>query len=542
MTDSSLLIRRWEQLAAERSSFESAWQDIADHLLGRRDFLASRAPGARRDARLYDGTSMQAADTLAASLHGLVTNPSTRWFALRFAEPALAEDDAARRWLAAAEERLYDAFASPSAGHAQACHEFYLDLAAFGTAGMFLGDSPGRGLVFSARALGELAIAEDAAGRVDTVFRRFALTARQARQEWGEGAGEKVARAIDAGRAEEKFEFLHAVHPRAEREAGRRDGAHMEFASRYVSLADRSIVAEGGFHEMPYLVARWSKDAGEIYGRGPGWNALADQKMLHAMSKTVIKAAQKAVDPPLLVADDGVVLPVRTVPGGLNFGRMDGRGEFIKPLSVPARLDIGFEMMEQRRQAVRAAFHADVLQVMRDPRMTAAQVYEIAGEMMRVMGPVLGRLQAEFLGPMIARGFALLARQGALPPAPQAAMGARMKVEYVSPLAKAQKASQAQAVLRTYEPALRLAAAAPAVLDNLDHDEALRTLAEANGAPPKMLKDRNQVARDRRRRDEAAAREAMKGEAREAIANGIMLAEGAGKALPALAKLGVTPV
>ncbi len=536
MTDSSTLIRRWEQLAAERVSFESTWQDIADHLLGRRDVLGTRitaagAGGARRDARLYDGTAMQAADTLAASLHGLVTNPSMRWFTLRLEDASLDEDDGARRWLAAAEDRLYDAFAAPTAGHAQACHEFYLDLGAFGTAGMFLGDAPGKGLVFSARALGELAIAEDAAGRVDTVFRRFALTARQARQEWGEQAGEKVLRALDAGRAEEKFEFLHAVYPRGEREEARRDGAHMAFASCYVSLADRSSVAEGGFHEMPYLVARWSKDAGETYGRGPGWNALADQKMLHAMSKTAIKAAQKAVDPPLLVADDGVVLPVRTVPGGLNFGRMDGRGPFIQPLSVPARLDIGFEMMEQRRQAVRAAFHADVLQVMRDPRMTAAQVYEIAGEMMRVMGPVLGRLQAEFLGPMIARGFALLARQGSLPPAPPQLTGARLKVEYVSPLARAQKAGQAQAVMRTYEPALRLAQAAPEILDNLDHDEALRVLAEANGAPPKILKDRRQVASARKQRAEEARQAAMKSDL-------MMMAEGAGKALPALATLG----
>lgn len=61
MTDPSTLLRRWEQLAAERVSFEATWQDIADHLLGRRDILAARvtgAGGARRDARLYDGTSM----------------------------------------------------------------------------------------------------------------------------------------------------------------------------------------------------------------------------------------------------------------------------------------------------------------------------------------------------------------------------------------------------------------------------------------------------------------------------------------------------
>jgi hypothetical protein len=305
----------------------------------------------------------------------------------------------------------------------------------------------------------------------------------------------------------------------------------MAYASCIVSLTDRALISESGYAELPYMIARWSKDAGETYGRGPGWNALADTKMLHAMSKTVIKAAQKVVDPPLLVADDGVVMPVRTVPGGLNFGRMDGRGDFIKPLVTGARLDIGIEMMEQRRQAVRGAFYADVLQVMRDPRMTAAQVYEISAELMRVMGPVLGRLQSEFLGPMIARTFAILLRQGGLPPAPAAVAGARISIEYVSPFARAQKAGQAQAVLRTYEPALRLAQAEPALMDNLDHDEALRTLADANGLPLKVLRPREAVNDMRRARAASAHDQAMRADA-------MLLAEGAGKAAPALAALG----
>ncbi|MFN0043576.1 MAG: portal protein [Alphaproteobacteria bacterium] len=530
MNDPILLIRRWEQLAAERSGFEATWQDIADSLLGRRDFLSRRGSGERRDVRIYDGTAMQAADILAASLHGMLTNPSTRWFALKIAEGALAEDESVKRWLEDVEAALYAVFAAPGAGHAQACHEFYLDLGAFGTAGLHVADAPGRGVSFSARALGELYAAEDASGRIDTVFRKYTLTARQAEIEWGAKAGEKILKAIESGRAEDRFEFIHATLPRWTHDSRRRDGRAMAFASCTISLVDRALVAESGYAELPYMIARWSKDAGEIYGRGPGWNALADTKMLHVMSKTVIKAAQKVVDPPLLVADDGVVMPVRTVPGGLNFGRMDGRGDFIKPLQTGARLDVGIEMMEQRRQAVRAAFYADTLQMMRDPRMTAAQVYEISAEMMRIMGPVLGRLQAEFLGPMIARTFAILSRQGALPPAPPVMSGAGLRVEYVSPLARAQKAGQAQAVLRTYEPALRLAGADPAILDNFDNDEALRVLADANGLPLKVLRPREEVEYLRRARAEEQQRAAFASDA-------LMAAEGAGKVLPALTSL-----
>lgn len=526
MTDAAKIVRRWERLASDRTQWESNWQDIADNLLGRRDFLTSRTAGSRRDLRIFDGTAMQAADLLAASLHGMMTNPSTRWFSLAIDDDRVARDEEVTLWLETVEDSMLRVFGDSESEHPQACHEFYLDLGTFATAGMFVGDAPGRGVLFSTRALGELYIAENAAGRVDTVFRKFKMTARQAKQEFGE-AGPKIEAAIAADKQEEPFEFVHAVYPREEYDGSKRDSKNMPFASCYVSLADKKIVSEGGFHEMPYLVARWSKDAGETYGRGPGWNALADTNMLNAMSKTVIKAAQKVVDPPLLVADDGVVLPVRTVPGGLNFGRMDARGPFIQPLQTNARLDIGLEMMEQRRQAIRSAFYADVLQVMRDPRMTAAQVYQIANELMRTMGPVLGRLQSEFLGPMIDRVFAIMWRQGQIPDPPLQAQGHPVRVEYISPMAKAQKASVAQAVLRTYEPAIQLAAIDPSVMDNLDNDEAIHILAEANGAPMKMLRDKK--ARDRIREDRAEKQQAMEN---MQVASGI--AEGASKVLPAI--------
>ena len=53
-------------------------------------------------------------------------------------------------------------------------------------------------------------------------------------------------------------------------------------------------------------------------------------KMLNKMSEVTIRAAQKQVDPPLLVPDDGFMLPIRTVPGGLNFYR-SGTRDRIEP-------------------------------------------------------------------------------------------------------------------------------------------------------------------------------------------------------------------
>ena len=112
----------------------------------------------------------------------------------------------------------------------------------------------------------------------------------------------------------------------------KRTRQNMPIASVYVLCKDEIILEESGYEEMPVLAPRWSKASGEVYGRGPGMATLPDVKMLQQMSKTIIKAAQKVVDPPLQLEDDSVILPVRTIPGGLNYRRAGS--EPITPLSI----------------------------------------------------------------------------------------------------------------------------------------------------------------------------------------------------------------
>lgn len=483
------LLRRWEDVAARRQTFQSVWQEIADNLLGRRDFSSAATPGRKRMSRIYDTTGLQAADLLAAALHSFLTNPALRWFTLRAEDPELAADEDVTAWLSAVEDALYAAFNAPDANFAPNIHEVYLDQVAFGTAALYIGDRPGRGVLFSARPLGEIHVAENAEGRVDTVFRKFAFTARQAHQVWGDAAGRAVGEALAANKGERSFDFLHCVIPSKDARAG------FAFSSVYVGLADKAVVATGGYHEMPYMVPRWSKDAGEVYGRAPGWNALPDQKMLNEMSKTTLKAAQKAVDPPLLVADDGVVMPLRTHPGGINVVRAGAlAADPLRPLPVAPRIDIGLEMMEQRRDAIRGAFHYNLLQLFQDPRMTATQVLQLVQEMQRLMGPMLGRQQSELLEPMIERVYGIALRAGALPPLPDGLDGVTIRIDHISPIARAQKAGDAQAILRTLEAAQAMAALDPQVTDLIDADAGMRLIAEANGVPAKALRGPERLA------------------------------------------------
>jgi len=250
---------------------------------------------------------------------------------------------------------------------------------------------------------------------------------------------------------------------------------------------------------------------------------LPDTKMLNKMSETTIRAAQKQIDPPLMVPDDGFMLPVRTTPGALNFYR-SGTRDRLEPLQIGANNPLGLNMEEQRRNAIRQAFYVDQLLMSNGPAMTATEVLQRNEEKMRLLGPVLGRLQAELLQPLISRSFALLLRSGLLPPAPEELQGQDIDIEYVSPLAKAQKMTDLQSMLRGFEVLLQMQQIAP-VMDYLDDDKLVQYLVETTGIPARVIRSDTEVDDLRRRRAEAEAQQAQQQQE-------MMLAEQAQKAAP----------
>ena len=269
----------------------------------------------------------------------------------------------------------------------------------------------------------------------------------------------------------------------------------MEFESVYLEYKNGNELSVGGFVEFPFVVPRYLKASHEIYGRSPAMTALPDVKMLNEMSKTTIKAAQKQVDPPLLVPDDGFLLPVRTVPGGLNFYR-SGTRDRIEPLNIGANNPLGLNMEQQRRDSIRAVFYVNQLMMQQGPQMTATEVIQRNEEKMRLLGPVLGRLQSELLKPMIDRCFAILLRNNQFAQAPDFLSGQDIEIEYVSPLAKAQKGTELSSITRAIEILGSLANVAP-VFDYINFDALVKHVADLVGVPQKVLKLQSQVNAER---------------------------------------------
>ena len=178
------LDRRYKTLQTQRSNWESHWQQLADYMLPRKaDITKKRQQGDKRTELLFDGTAIHAVELLSSSLHGMLTSPSTPWFSMRYRNPVLQQDDAANEWLEVCIDQMYQAF--HRSNFQQEIHELYYDLVVFGTAAFYVESAP-EGLRFSSRHIAEICISEDAEGRVDTVYRKFKLTARSIAMQFGE--------------------------------------------------------------------------------------------------------------------------------------------------------------------------------------------------------------------------------------------------------------------------------------------------------------------------------------------------------------------
>lgn len=497
-------LARLESLEGDRRNWEYHWQEIAEVMFPKRsDFVTSTVRGERKNTKVVDSTGVIANELLASGLHGMLTNPASKWFKLTLDNTAFMQDKGVLEWLEEAERRIYMALNSPKASFASHMHELYLDVGAFGTAVMFIGEDEDDGeLMFSTKHLKECFLAEDKNGFIDTIYRRFEYTARQIVQRWGEeNAGKDVMKCYNEGKYDELFDVIHCVQPRKDRDPSRIDRENMPVASVYLLKKGEHILEEGGFEEMPYVAVRWSKVPGEIFGRGPGVSALPDIKMLQEMAKTVLKAAQKIVDPPLLVPDDGALNPVRTVPGGLNFRRAGS--DPIVPLQTGGNIPIGFEMLEDVRNRIRSAFYIDQLQLQQGPQMTATEVLQRTEEKLRLMGPVLGRMQSELLGPLVERVFNLMLRAGKLPPAPEILNGAEYSVEYVSPLARAQKQMDANGLLRVFEIGSPIIQMQPESAMVVNGEDTIRWLGDLFGVPTSLFKSEEEVATMKQQQQEA---------------------------------------
>jgi hypothetical protein len=506
------LVREFAQVETTRGIWEGHWEAVSQVVLPyySTSFYSrgNTVPGTQRGQEMFDVTANAALWKYSAAMESMLTPAGSRWHRTRPIDPVLRKNRAAMNWYEEVTDALFHYRYSPHSGFQANMHDCYVGQGAFGTSCMFTDafsdpTMPGsKGLRYRHIPLGEVFFAANHQGQVDKVYRRFKMTLRQIAQKWGK---EKLPDSL-VGKLENfpetEVSVLHIVKPNAEYEVGHLGKKGKRFSSHYILRDQRALLEEGGYRCMPYAVARCMTAPGEVYGRSPAMNVLPAIRVLNEEKKVMLKAAHRAVDPPLLVHDDGVMNGVSLRPGA------DGRA-LVHPL-ITGDPRVGKEAMDDERAAINDAFFVTLFQILvQTPEMTATEVLERAREKGALLSPTMGRYQSEGLGPMIEREFDLLMNQGLIPHPPRIVIeaGAEYKIEYDAPLNRAMRAEEAAGGMRTFQYAVEMAAQMqdPSILDQFDTDVMLPELADINAMPSRWLRDPDAVAARRQQRAQEQA-------------------------------------
>lgn len=514
--DVTSLLAHQAQLESNRSNYDSWWNEIGYRVLpADAVFTTEDTPGVKRTERMFDSSAATALERFSAVMDDISTPRTQRYHGLLPYDDELKDDQESKVFLERLNKQLFSMRYRPRANFPSQKHQCYMSLGAFGNFTLFIEEEVGFGPRYQHIHTRESYWAEDRFGRIDVHIRKFKWEARKAVQMWGNKCPQKIREAAEKTPFT-KFTFYHCVRPNDDRKASRADYRGMPWASYYFTAdPEKTMLDVGGFTSWPFAIGRYMLGPGEVYARGPAMVAWPAILTLNEEKKTVLRAGQKDVDPPVLLSEDGVLEPFNMRSSALNYGLVSDDG---KPLALPfksgANVPLGLELMTLERQAIEDSFLVTIFKVLvENPQMTATQVLEIAQQKAVLLAPVMGRQHSEDLGPMIAREIDLLARDSRFAwiqdemPDQLRERDEQYKIEYSSPLARAMRAQDGVAILRTAEAAETMIGLDKNAAYVYDWPGMFRELGEINGVPARLTRDDKAVKAiiDQARQAEAAS-------------------------------------
>lgn len=534
------------QLERERASWMPQWRDLADFILPHREmFLVSESKrGDRRNLKIVDNTATWAADVLTAGLMSGFTNPAKRWFGLSTQDPDLAKVHAVRLWLDDVNERMFGVFGRSNLYDSLPL--VYADLGVFATAAILVEEDFESVLQTHVFPIGSYYLANGDRDRVRVFFREFRLTARQIVEKFGHfgpdaqvadwsNISKEVREAYENGQTEQAFDLCHVIEPNPEYDPRRQDAAHKRYRSAYYEKGRSTAAAKtygveddvflrvSGYDYFPVLAPRWKVRSGDSYGTfSPGMNALGDVKQLQHGEKKSAQALDKIIDPPLKGPPEARGTVISMLAGGVTLlSEREGQ----KGLSPLHEVNPGVAAWEEKQAQIRSrierAFHVPLflaIQSLEKSGITAREIEARVTEGMVQIGPVFQRVIGDLLDPLIDLTFDFMAKQGLIPEPPEELAGQPLKIEYVSPMAVAQKAVSRNSILDFATFVGEIAGFQPEILDKVDLDRTVDVYGGITNVPPAILRSADDVAAIRQARARAQAAQQQAALAREGAA------------------------
>lgn len=535
------IVQRFDKLDREAALHKDQWERMAPYLAPSRvGILGGFSDGAKLQRQVYDSTMLMAAELMSMFIAGHVINPSQQWLDYTVDDLVASKDDEAKEWFEEVRDITLKNL-SNSLFYAEGT-ESIIDTTGFGTGFLLAEEAPQpanqtirgfRGFMFTAVKTGRFLIQEGVDGRIDTAFRVFDLTARVIKDRWPDvRLPERIANTLREGEQDKQFCVIHSIQPRPKAEQGAGNKG-MPWASVWVEKESKEIIFESGYREFPAAVPRYSKTPGEVFGRGRGHIAFADTWTLNTAKRMALEDWALKIRPPILHGHDSVIGVLKLVPGGPTAVNTHGRpiAEQVQAFQTGSHPEVSQINEENLRKSIREIFYAEQILALMEIHKSEMTIFEFSRKLellFRLMGPVYGRIEWELLHRSTKIIFNIQAEAGAFPPPPPVLEGKAVNVIFKNPIARSQRAGDAESLTMALNDLAPIAQLDPSILDWLDNDKAAIGILDTRGVPAKWTRSQKEVATRR------AARDAQN-QADLQLERATQVAEAAGKVAPALA-------
>ena len=530
MADSKLgerLYKRADGLRAKRSSvLDPQWQQISQYFWPDMSDINTEKTENTENwfDRIYDTSPVRASATCSVGIRNWVTPSTEPWLDLtppynlqkagtslnprlnRISKPAgePADDsgmDDATKWTAELSTQILQWFSESSLY--SVIQPFNRSACTFGTSLMYMDKGKETTFTFEQFKIGTYCIAENDEKIVDTVFRWFKLTVRQAMQRFGEDdLTPKMKKAIKSEKWDEEYKFIHCVYPNSEKQDGAIGPDGMAFKSIYMAEDEKKIVMEGGYEEMPYFCLRWSRWGSEnfVWGCSPGFEVLAEARQINYVTQYNDALVELKAYPRVFVPDsvDG---NVEMAAGAATVLKADDMARNVKPEEWMTKGETGevMEMLARKEKAIDDAFFVSTFKALSQlgdkiTESTYGAIALLQGEKLDQFTGTFDQYRTEVINPLVRRAIGIAYRDGLLKDPPQSLMvkGADPKAEPQLAVPKITIKSRVtlamsqtkivgiEKMLTTLEPFM---ATNPQIADNLDWNQLARIVGRGDGAP-----------------------------------------------------------
>jgi len=439
------VVGREAKAKSRKDEWRTIYEDCYEFALPQRNlyngYYEGKTPGKGKMQRVFDSTAMSSTKRFANRLQSGLFPPNRKWVRLEPGSAVPEQDkERAQQILDAYVDIMFDQLRNTSFDLAMG--EFLLDLCV-GTAVMMVmpGDEV-TSIRFQAIPQYLVAIEEGANGTIDNVYRTLRVRAESIAREFPDVQITPDLEDVIQRRPTEDLELFDAVI--FDQETGRYH-YHVIWPDKNQELVYREM------QSSPFIVARFSKTAGEIYGRGPLVDAIADIKTLNKTLELVLKNASLSISGVYLAADDGVLNPqnIKIQPGAIIPVARNGgpQGASLLPLPKAGDFNTSQIVIQDLRVNIKKILMDDTLPPDTMSARSATEIAQRQRELATNLGSAFGRLMTEIMNPLVSRIMFVLDRQGLIN-MPLKVNGVQVKISPVSPLAEAPKMEEVNQLIQ----------------------------------------------------------------------------------------------